>query len=67
MTKISLQKCIKGFLVEEDGAVTVDWVVLTSSVVLLGVLVASGIRVALESSATSIGTAITDSVAAALT
>jgi len=32
---------LKTFRAEEDGAVTVDWVVLTASIVFLGVIVVS--------------------------
>jgi len=58
MTETPVKKFTSSFLVDEDGAVTVDWVVLTAAVVLLGVLVLSGIRVALNSAATDISVAI---------
>ncbi len=66
MTSTYLRHFIKGFLVDDDAAVTVDWVVLTSGIVLLGVLVLAGIKTALQNEATIIATTLTDSVAAAL-
>ena len=35
---------IKNFRNDEDGAVTVDWVVLTAAMVVLGVLIAGTVR-----------------------
>ena len=58
MTKSPFIKFASNFLVDEDGAVTVDWVMLTSGIVLLGVLVLSGIRVALDQATTDIGSVI---------
>ncbi len=66
MTKSPFIKFASNFLVDEDGAVTVDWVMLTSGIVLLGVLVLSGIRIALDQATTDIGSAIV-SVGASLT
>ncbi len=36
-----MYKRIKGFAKDENGAVTVDWIVLTASIMLLGVLTLS--------------------------
>jgi len=58
MTLSPFKKFASNFLADEDGAVTVDWVMLTAGIVLLGVLVLSGIRVALDSATSTIGTAI---------
>jgi len=58
MIKSPLVKIASSFLADEDGAVTVDWVMLTSGIVLLGVLVLSGIRVALDQATTDIGDVI---------
>lgn len=44
-------KCSKRFLAEEDGAVTVDWVVLTAGVVSLVLVAMAG----LQGNMTSIG------------
>ncbi len=61
-------KCIfKAFLKDNDGAVTVDWVMLTSGIVLLGVLVLGGIKTALGDASTSIADSISTAVASALT
>ena len=35
---------IKNFRNDEDGAVTVDWVVLTAAIVLLGLIVGTTVR-----------------------
>jgi hypothetical protein len=53
---------IKRFFESEDGAVTVDWVVLTASVVGLGLIVISIVNGALIDEN---GTAIAESIAAA--
>jgi Flp pilus assembly pilin Flp len=37
---------IKNFRNDDDGAVTVDWVVLTAAIVALGLLVGSQVRTA---------------------
>ncbi len=34
-----MDRKLAGFLAQEDGAVTVDWVVLTAAIVLMGALV----------------------------
>ena len=38
-----MRKLIKRFAAEDAGAVTVDWVVLTASIVALGVMVVTSI------------------------
>lgn len=35
---------IKNFRADEDGAVTVDWVVLTAAIVALGLVVGTSVR-----------------------
>jgi len=52
---------IKNFRNDEDGAVTVDWVVLTAAIVALGVAVGSTVRTAVDTEAGEIATKITDS------
>ncbi|MEL6646159.1 MAG: hypothetical protein AAFY35_15305 [Pseudomonadota bacterium] len=47
-------KFIKNFRKDEDGAVTVDWVVLTAAVVGLGVAGVSTVQGGISSLATSI-------------
>ncbi|WP_050929855.1 hypothetical protein [Aestuariivita boseongensis] len=52
---------VKSFFCEEDGAVTVDWVVLTAAVVALG-----GVAiVSIEGASGSVGTAVETGLAAA--
>ena len=53
-----LKQFIERFVAEEDGAVTVDWVVLCAAVVGLAVAVASTIKTQLDKSATDIATSI---------
>ena len=45
---------IKNFRNDEDGAVTVDWVVLTAAIVALGLLVGTTVKTAATSKATAI-------------
>jgi Flp pilus assembly pilin Flp len=52
MTKFS------AFLKDETGAVTVDWVVLTAAVVVLGMLVLTYVRPAVSTLASDIGVEI---------
>jgi len=58
MSKILIQKITSNFLKDEDGAVTVDWVMLTAGIVLLGVTVASVIRTSLDSATSNIALTI---------
>ena len=46
---------IKNFRNDEDGAVTVDWVVLTAAVVALGLLVGTAIEDSAGTAASNIG------------
>ncbi len=48
----------KRFSKDEDGAVTVDWVVLTAAIVGLGLIVMTAIRPAISGLSTSIATEI---------
>ena len=52
---------LRDFLRREDGAVTVDWVVLAAAVVLLAIPIATTVR----SSVTTAATGIADQVVAA--
>ena len=45
---------IKNFRADEDGAVTVDWVVLTAAIVGLGIAVLASVRTGATNLATSI-------------
>ncbi|MFX0544896.1 hypothetical protein ACEWPL_005060 [Roseovarius sp. S1116L3] len=51
---------IKNFRADEDGAVTVDWVVLTAAVVGLGVVAVGTVRTSVGTLATNIATGVTD-------
>jgi Flp pilus assembly pilin Flp len=51
---------IKNFRNDEDGAVTVDWVVLTAAVVALAIAVSGTLRPAIDSELGAIATAVTD-------
>lgn len=53
-------KMIKSFFKSEDGAVTVDWVVLTAGVVLLAVAVSTTIATPVNDELAEIATVITD-------
>ena len=46
----------KNFRRDEDGAVTVDWVVLTAAIVALGLVVGSTVRTGATTLASTIGT-----------
>jgi Flp pilus assembly pilin Flp len=50
---------IKNFRADEDGAVTVDWVVLTAAIVGLGIAVLTTVSQGAETLATDIGTELT--------
>jgi Flp pilus assembly pilin Flp len=56
---MKLFKLFTNFKKDEDGAVTVDWVVLTAALVGLGLLVIAAIRPGLDAAATSINTGLT--------
>ena len=58
MSNLTIVKFASKFVIEEDGAVTVDWVVLTAATVLLGAIVVGVIKVALDSTATDISSSI---------
>ena len=49
---------IKTFTADEDGAVTVDWVVLTAAVVGLGIAVAAAVKTGAEDMGTDIGNSL---------
>lgn len=50
-----MKKIISRFQRSEDGAVTVDWVVLTAAVMLLGVVVGSVINTNVETATENVG------------
>ena len=51
---------IKNFRNDEDGAVTVDWVVLAAAIVLLGAAIAATVRTGAADLAGDIQTSLTD-------
>lgn len=55
---MKLSNLIKRFRKDEDGAVTVDWVVLTAAVVGLGIIVMSIIRPGVSQLASDIVTSM---------
>lgn len=56
---------IKNFRNDEDGAVTVDWVVLTAAIVALGLVVGNAVSTGAQTKATSLVAEINGSGAAA--
>ncbi|PTE12707.1 Flp family type IVb pilin [Pseudogemmobacter blasticus] len=55
---MKLLNIMKRFQKDEDGAVTVDWVVLTAAVVGLGIIVLAAIKPAITTLSGSIATEI---------
>ena len=58
-----LKQYIERFVSEEDGAVTVDWVVLCAAVVGLAVAVATSMKTQLQAEADKLGTRISTETA----
>lgn len=56
---MDMLKLAKRFNKDEDGAVTVDWVVLTAAIVGLGIAVIASVREGVN----TLGTTISESVA----
>ncbi len=54
-------KNVKKFVASEDGAVTVDWVVLTAAVVAMAGVIIVGIHGATGNVGDGVGTYLTDS------
>ena len=63
---MKLLKFTNVFTKDEDGAVTVDWVVLTAAVVGIAIAVASTIEIGLNNAAVNIDTALTGVISDAL-
>ncbi|MGX0974844.1 Flp pilus assembly pilin Flp [Roseovarius sp. MBR-51] len=57
-------KFFKNFSKDEDGAVTVDWVVLTAAVVGLGIAGVASVSDGIDALATKIETGVTNQVVA---
>ena len=62
-----MKNLINAFVKDEDGAVTVDWVVLTAAVVGIAIAVAATIETGLNNAASQIDTGLTAAVSTALT
>jgi Flp pilus assembly pilin Flp len=60
---MNILNIFKHFAKDDDGAVTVDWVVLTAAIVGLGLVVMQTIRPGIQTAATSINTNLTDAAA----
>ncbi|MCU0802101.1 MAG: pilus assembly protein [Rhodobacteraceae bacterium] len=60
---MKLLHLLRGFGKSEDGAVTVDWVVLTAAIVLLGLVVVLTVRPGISASAGNINTQVTSAAA----
>jgi Flp pilus assembly pilin Flp len=60
---MKLLNIFKHFAKDEDGAVTVDWVVLTAAIVGLGLLVFQTIRPGIQNAANAIDTNLDDAAA----
>ena len=54
-------ECLKTFITDDDGAVTVDWVVLTAAIVGLGVVVCVSIAGGVVDHANGVGNYLTAS------
>jgi len=59
---MKLFKLKKMFLKDEDGAVTVDWVVLTAAIVGIGLIVLQIIRGGIIEAASAIRNELTDAI-----
>jgi len=54
-----MENCMKRFLQDETGAVTVDWVVLTAGVVVLGMMIVPALLQPVSNMAVFIGEMVT--------
>lgn len=59
-----MKNLLKTFTKDEDGAVTVDWVVLTAAIVGIALAIVVVVRGALEDAATSIAASISSAMTA---
>ena len=58
---------IKTFRADEDGAVTVDWVVLTAAIVGLGIAVILAVRTGTTDMASDIGSTLSNAAVPSIT
>ena len=61
-----MKNLMNAFVKDEDGAVTVDWVVLTAAVVGIAIAVAATIKTGLNDAASDISVGLSSQVAEAL-
>ena len=61
-TDMKLFNLVKNFRNDEDGAVTVDWVVLTAAIVGLGIVVMNTVGGGLKTTATTLSGSVSDAV-----
>ncbi|NNU81239.1 hypothetical protein HMH01_12410 [Halovulum dunhuangense] len=59
---MKLFKLKKTFVKDEDGAVTVDWVVLTAAIVGIGLIVLQLIRGGIYDAASAISSSLTNAI-----
>jgi len=57
-----MKKFLNTFAKDEDGAVTVDWVVLTAAIVGIALAIIAVIRTSLNAAATEIAASISDAM-----
>jgi len=57
-----MKKFLNAFVKDEDGAVTVDWVVLTAAIVGIALAIIAVIRTSLNAAALQIATAISNAM-----
>ena len=62
-----MKKFLNAFVKDEDGAVTVDWVVLTAAIVGIALGVIAVIRTSLGTASSNIAASLTAAVNTALT
>ena len=60
---MKLFKLVKNFRNDEDGAVTVDWVVLTAAIVGLGIAVLAAVEGGLTTATTAVTGGLTEAAA----
>ncbi|MFM2388597.1 MAG: hypothetical protein RLZZ437_152 [Pseudomonadota bacterium] len=60
---MNMLNIFKNFAKDEDGAVTVDWVVLTAAIVGLGLVVIQTVRPGIQGAATAIDTRLDEAAA----
>ncbi len=62
-----MKKFIGQFAASDDGAVTVDWVVLTAAVMLLGVAIGATVTTSAQTGASNVGVALANNAAGGTT